>query len=85
MEEITQALKDIYEPKKKVVNKNIPNSIYSNIKINTGTIDCEITLNQERQGEALPATDRETCIRGCEGLVAYAVVAISARDMSVVQ
>ena len=46
------------------------------------TIDCESTLNPEGQGEALPATDRETCSRGREGLVTQAVVAISARDMS---
>ena len=80
---ITRALKDIYEPKKKVVNKNIPNKIDSNIKLNTGTIDCESTLNPEGQGEALTASDRETCPRGPEGLVTQAVVATSARDMSV--
>ena len=54
-----------------------------NIKINAGTTDCESTPNPEGQGEALPATDKETCIRGREGLVTHAVVAISARDMSV--
>ena len=31
----------------------------------------------------LPATDRETCSRGREGLLTHAVVAISAQDMSV--
>ena len=43
----------------------------------------ESTPNPEGHGEALPATDRETCPRGREGLVTHAVVAISARDMSV--
>ena len=71
-----KALKDIYEPKKKVVNKNIQNKIDSTIEINADTIDCESTLNPEGQGEALPATDRETCSRGREGLVTHAVVAI---------
>ena len=50
---------------------------------NEGTKDCESTPNPEGQGEALPATDRETCSRGREGLVTHVVVAISARDMSV--
>ena len=43
----------------------------------------ESTPNPEGHGEALPATDRETCPRGREGLLTHAVVAISARDMSV--
>ena len=43
----------------------------------------ESTPNPEGHGEALSATDRETCPRGREGLVTHAVVAISARDMSV--
>ena len=29
----------------------------------------------EGQGEALPASDRETCPRGCDGLVTQAVIA----------
>ena len=78
-----KALKDIYEPKKKVVNKNIQNKIDSTIEINADTIDCESTLNPEGQGEALPATDRETCSRGREGLEIHAVVANCARDMDV--
>ena len=42
-------------------------------------------LNPEGQGEALPASDRETCPKGCEGFVTQAVVATSARDMTVVE
>ena len=57
------SFKNIYEPKKKVVNKNIWNSIDSTVKMNAGTKDCESTPNPEGQGEALPATDRETCSR----------------------
>ena len=34
---ITRALKDIYEPKNKVINKKISNSIDSTMKINAGT------------------------------------------------
>ena len=43
----------------------------------------ESTPNLEGQGEALPASDWETCTRGREGLVTQAGVAISARDISV--
>ena len=39
--------------------------------------------NPNRQGEAQPVSDRETCPRGCEGLETYAGLAISARDISV--
>ena len=35
------------------------------------------------QGNALAVSDRETCLRGREGLRTYAGVAISARDTSV--
>ena len=38
----------------------------------------------EGQVHTYPESDKETCIRGCEGLVTHDVVAISARDMSVV-
>ena len=61
----------------------IPNQIVSTINLNADTIDCESTPNPEGQVEALPSTDRETCIMGLVGLVTHAVVAISARDMSV--
>ena len=53
------------------------------INTNKGTTDCESTSNPEGQGEALQATDKETCIRGHEGLVTHAVVAISAQDIIV--
>ena len=51
--------------------------------LETCTEDCESTPNQEGQGGALPPSDRETCPRSREGLVTQAVVADSARDMSV--
>ena len=38
-DKITRHLKDIYEPKKKVVNKSIPNQIVSTINLNTDTIE----------------------------------------------
>ena len=53
----------------------------SNVRMNT--VRCESQPNPEGHGEALPATDRETCSWGREGLVTHAAVAISARDMSV--
>ena len=59
----------------------IPNE--DNIETGTATVDCESTPNLEGQGEALPASDRETCTRGRESLVTKAGVAISARNMSV--
>ena len=60
-----------------------PPQIYPLFYLETSTVDCESTPNPEGQGEALPASDRETCPRGLEGLVTQAVVATSARDMSV--
>ena len=51
--------------------------------VETGTVDCESTPNLEGQGEALPASDRETYPRGREGLVTQTGVAITARDISV--
>ena len=71
---ITRALKNIYDNNKDFVSKD---------NLETSTVDCESTPNPEGQGEALPASDRETCPRGREGLVTQAVVADSARDMSV--
>ena len=71
---ITRALKDIYDNNKDFVSKD---------NLETSTVDCESTPNPEGQGEALPAFDRETCTRSREGLVTQAVVANSARDMSV--
>ena len=55
----------------------------SNTNLIEDTIDCESNPNPERPGEALPATDKETCSRGREGIVMQAVVAISARVMRV--
>ena len=80
---ITRALKDIYDNNKDVVNNDTPNRVLSTDNLEIDTVDCESTLNLEGQGEVLPASDRETCSRGCEGLVTEAVVANSARDMSV--
>ena len=80
---ITRALKDIYENNVDFVNKDTQNIVPSTGNLETSTVDCESTPNPEGQGEALPASDRETCTRSCEGLVTQAVVANSARDMSV--
>ena len=80
---ITRALKDIYDPKKDVVNENTPNHIPSTTDLIIDTVDCESTPNPEGQGEALPASDKETWPGGCEGLATQAVVATSALDMSV--
>ena len=80
---ITRALKDIYDPKKDVVNKYIPNQTLNTTDLIANTIDCESTPNPEGQGEALPATDRETCSRGRDGLITHVVVAISVQAMSV--
>ena len=80
---ITRALKDIYENNVDFVNKDTQNIVPSTGNLETSTEDCESTPNPEGQGEALPASDRETCPRGREGLVTQAVVATSARDMSV--
>ena len=81
---ITRALKDIYENNVDFVNKDTQNIVLSTTgNLETSTEDCESTPNHERQGEALQASDRETCTRSREGLVTQAVVANSARDMSV--
>ena len=80
---ITRTLKDIYVNNKDIVINDTQNILPNKGNIETGTVDCESTPNLEGQGEALPASDRETCTRGCEGLVTQAVVATSARDMSV--
>ena len=79
---ITRALKDIYEPKS-IVNKNKKNKTDKTVNQNKDTKDCENTPNPDGQGEVLPAPSEETCNRGREGLETHAVVAISARDMSV--
>ena len=50
--------------------------------VEMNTVRCESKPNPERQGEALPVSDRETCPRGHEGLDTYAGVAVSARDKS---
>ena len=80
---ITRALKDIYKDNKDVVIKDTQIIVPSIGNVERSTVDCESTPNLEGQGEALPASDRETCPRGCEGLVTQAVVATSARDMIV--
>ena len=80
---ITRALKDIYENNKDVVNKDTPNRVLSTDNLEIDTVDCESTPNPEGQSEVLPASDRETCPRGREGLITQAVVATSARDISV--
>ena len=77
---ITRALKDIYENNMDVVNKDKQNRVPSTGNLESSTVDCESTPNLEGQGEA---SDRETCPRSREGLVTQAVVADSARDMSV--
>ena len=64
-------------------NKNTPTHVLSTTDLVIDTVDCESTPNPEGQGEALPASDRKTCPRGCEGLETYAGVAIRARDISV--
>ena len=69
---ITRALKDIYDNNKDVVNKNTPNQVISTDNLEIDTVDCESTPNPEGQGEALPASDRETCPRGRESLVTQA-------------
>ena len=53
--------------------------------IEIDTVHCVSQPNPDRQGEALPVSERETCSRGREGLETYAGVAISARDISVGQ
>ena len=80
---ITRTLKDIYVNNKNIVINDTQNILPKKGNIETGTVDCESTPNLEGQGEALPASDRETCTRSREGLVTQAVVANSARDMSV--
>ena len=79
---ITRALKDIYEHNKDFVIKDTQNIVPSTGNLETSTVDCESTPYPEGQGEALPASDREICPRGREGLVTQAVVATSARNMS---
>ena len=44
---ITRALKDIYEPKKMYVNKNIPDQILRTTDLIANTMDCESTPNPE--------------------------------------
>ena len=80
---ITRTLKDLYVKNKDIVINDTQNTLPSKGNVETGTVDCESTPNLEGQGEALPASDRETCTRGREGLVTQAGVAISARDKSV--
>ena len=52
---ITRALKDIYDPKKDVVNKNTPNHVLSTTDLVIDTVDCESKPNPGGQGKALPA------------------------------
>ena len=80
---ITRTLKNICKQEGYIVIYGAQNTLPNKGNIETGTADCESTPNLEGQGEALPASDRETCTRGCEGLVTQAGVAISARDISV--
>ena len=63
--------------------KHINNTLPMDGNVGMNTVRCECQPNPEGQGEALLASDRETCPRGCEGLKTYAGVAISARDISV--
>ena len=81
-ERITRVLKDIYE-KNKDVNIDTKKRVLSTDNLEIDTVDCESTSNSAGQGETLPASDRETCPRGREGLITHAVVATSARDMNV--
>ena len=59
---------------KDVLTKTIhPTEYLDNLEIDT--VDCESTPYPEGQGEVLPASDRETCPKGREGLVTQAGVA----------
>ena len=80
---ITRTLKDIYVNNKDIVNKDTQNTLANKGNVETGIVDCERTPKLEGQGEALPASDRQTCTKGREGLVTQAGVAISALDISV--
>ena len=62
------------------VNKRNNKKTGTNINPSQDTKDCENTPNPDGQGEFLPTPSVETCKRGLE---THAVVAISARDMSV--
>ena len=53
------------------LNKDTQNRVPSTGTLETSTVDCKSTPNPE--GQVLPASDRETCPRGCEGLVTQAV------------
>ena len=73
----------MYVNNKDLVIKDTQNIIQNMGSIETGTVDCDSTPNLEGQGEALPISDKETCISGHEGLVTQAGVVISAQDISV--
>ena len=66
---ITRTLKDLYVNDKDIVCNDTQNTLPIKGNVETETVDCESTSNIEGQGEALPASDRQTCTRGREGLV----------------
>ena len=53
------------------------------VDIEIDTVHCVSQPNPDRQGEALPVSDRKTCPRGREGLATYAGVAIRTQNISV--
>ena len=80
---VTRTLKDIYVNNKDNVNNETHIILPQQGDIGNDTGHCVSQPNPDRQGKAQPVSDRETCPRDHEGLVTYAGVAISARDISV--
>ena len=80
---VTQILKDIHVNNKDIVNNNTHITIPQQVEIGKYTGNCVSQPNPNGQGEAQPVSDRETCLRGCEGFETKAGVAISDRDISV--
>ena len=68
---------------KDIVYNETQNTLPMNGNVGMNKVRCESQPNPEGKEEALPASDRETCPRGREGLITQAVVATRARDMSV--
>ena len=78
---VTRTLEDIYVNNKDIVNNETHTILSTHGDIEMNTVRCESQPNPEGQGEALPVSDRDICLRGCEGLDTYAGVASSVREM----
>ena len=60
-----------YVNDKDIVYNKTQNTLPMNGNVGMNTVHCESQPNPEGQGEALPVSDRETCLRGREGLDTY--------------